>query len=181
MNTNKLALFAATAVAAITLSNPASAALFTYSTTSGTLTIDNVSGIGTLKDAAVNATFTSPDFLGFQGGTQPATTTNLTFVLTALTGTRIINGVSYTPNPQHQQVLKLYTTNAINLWSNWGNPAVGGDYVTYITGYTPPKPGTPVPAPGILGLFGLGMVGLAFGRRRKAAKINSVSGNISFA
>lgn len=47
--------------------------------------------------------------------------------------------------------------------STGGNTSTGG-----VTG--PTGGGTDVPAPGILGLLGLGLAGLAFGRRRKSIK-----------
>ena len=172
----KPALSAAAAVAAVTLSNPASAALFTYNQTNGdVLTIDNQSGIGTLKGANINTTFTSDDFKTFQGGAKPS---GLMFILATLDGTRTVGGVAYADNPSHTQKLLFESRGRVNLWSYWGNPVVAGDYITTIGSYTPP---TPVPAPGILGLFGLGLAGLAFGRRRKALKVNSVNGKLSFA
>lgn len=174
----KPALFATAAVTALLLSNPAAAALFTYTQTNGDiLTIDNVAGSGSLKGAAIDTTFTSDGFKNFQGGANPG---SLMYTLSSLDGTRTIGGVQYTDNTSHTQKLIFSNSGRVNLWSYWGNPVRGGDYVTNIGGYTPP-PVVPVPAPGIIGLFGLGLAGIAFGRRRKKATVQSIQGQLSFA
>ena len=153
--------------AALTLSGPASAALYTYTQTNGDiLTIDSTNNIGSLKGKNIDVTFTSTAFANFNGGAKPSGSFNLD----SLDGTRTIRGTAYTDNPSHQQVLKfLNDGKKVNLWSWWGNPIVAGDYITYVADYTPPSTssgGTPVPAPGILGLLALALAGLGFSRRR---------------
>ena len=176
----KAAIIAACGGAALAVSSPASASLYTYTQTNGdTLTVDSSNNIGTLKGNNIDVTFTSTAFANFDGGATPSGTFNLD----TLDGTRTVRGVAYTDNPSHQQVLKFLNGGSkVNLWSWWGNPIIAGDYITYVKSYTPPSTssgGTPVPAPGILGLFGLGLAGLAFGRRRKTVKADK--GGLAFA
>ena len=158
----KTSLKALAAVAALAAVSPASAAIYTYnlSTGSGTdvLRIDTVAQAATYTGAVVNATMTSADFAAFTGGAAPTFVANLA----TLTGTRIINGVSYAPNAGHQQQLKFMGT-SVKLWSWWGPNNQGGDYVTTITSY-----GT-VPEPGMLGLMGATLAGVALTRRRRKA------------
>jgi hypothetical protein len=177
INWGKPALFVAAAAAAVTLSNPAAAALFTYNQTNGDiLTIDNTNNIGALKGSNIDVTFTSADFASFTGGANPS---GLTFVLATLDGTRTVRGVAYTDNPSHTQKLIFGRNGRTNLWSYWGNPVVAGDYITYIGGYTPP---TEVPAPGVMGLFGIGLAGLWMSRRRrKTIKAQALKANAAFA
>jgi len=55
----KPALFVAAAAAAVTLSNPAAATIFTYSQTNGDiLSINTVTNSGTLTGTNINASFT---------------------------------------------------------------------------------------------------------------------------
>jgi len=178
---HKPLLFVTAAAAAVTLSNPASAALFTYTQTNGDiLTIDSTTNSGSLKGTNIDVTFTSNDFASFTGGANPG---NLTFVLATLDGTRTVGGIAYTDNPSHTQKLIFSKNGRTNLWSWWGNPIIAGDYITYIGGYTPP---TPVPAPGVIGLFGLGLAGLWMSRRRRktikaSSKMGGMKANAAFA
>lgn len=163
----KAMIVAACGSAALMIASPASAALYTYTQTNGDiLTIDSSNNSGSLKGTNIDVTFTSTGFANFKGGAKPSGMFNLD----TLDGTRTLGGTAYTDNPSHQQVLKfLNGGKKVNLWSWWGNPIVAGDYITYVADYTPPSTssgGTPVPAPGILGLLALALAGLGFSRRR---------------
>ena len=84
--------------------------------------------------------------------------------LTSITGTRIINGqtVDISANPRHPEMLKTKEGGTKwNLWANWGDPIIGGDFIRKNTGYTE------VPAPGMLDLFGLALAAIGLGRRRR--------------
>lgn len=164
----KSMIVAACGSVALAVSSPASAALYTYTQTNGDiLTIDSTSNSGSLKGSNIDVTFTSSAFANFNGGANPSGMFNLD----TLEGTRTVRGTAYTDNPSHQQVLKFLNGGTkVNLWSWWGNPIVAGDYITYVADYTPPSTssgGTPVPAPGILGLLALALAGLGFSRRRR--------------
>lgn len=143
---------------------PASATIFEYEFTDGdVLTIDTDSQTGSWVGDDINATFSSPDFASFAGGANPTFMTTLT----SIDGTRLINGTwqPVSSDPRHPE--KLLTRNdgsKFNLWATWGNPVVGGDYVRKIAGFTV----TEVPAPGMLGLFGLALIALGLGRRRRS-------------
>lgn len=177
MNWKRAALAGAAMVSAIA-ATPASAAIYTYTQSNGTvLRIDSTLGSATMIGSNINVSMTSPDFKNFTGGAKPS----FTAILTTLDGTW--NGLA--DNPSHQQKLIMSSTN-VNLWSWWGNPIQGGDYVTSYGTYTPPPPSstststggtststggpTPVPEPGMVGLFALGAAGLALSARRRRRK-----------
>ena len=164
---------AAIALAATTMAAaaPASATIFEYTFNDGdVLTIDSDAGTGTWVGDDINASFESPDLQGFQGGETPS----LSATLTSITGSRLINGSfqDVSSDPRHPEMLIATGDGSrFNLWANWGDPIVGGDYVRQITGFSVnPGGSTDVPAPGMLGLFGLALAALGLGwRRRKAA------------
>lgn len=174
MKSYKKALIATGLMAAI-VSAPASAAIYEYTMTNGdVLTINTDTSSATFVGTKINASMTSSSFANFQGGATPT----FSYVLDSLDGTRLINGQNVTDNPLHSttthpQKLIAYgpsRNNKVNLWAWWGNPIIGGDYITYIKSYT-----AQVPAPGALGLMALGLGGLAFTRRRKKqAKLAAV-------
>jgi len=153
-------------LAAATMATPAAATIFEYEMTNGdNLVINTDTGTATWTGDNIDVTMTSDDFANFQGGPNPS----FTATLSSLDGTRLINGVEYTDNPlnidtTHPQKL-LGWGDRFNLWAWWGDPIRGGDYIKSIGGYT----ATEVPAPGMLGLFGLALVALGFRRRRKLA------------
>lgn len=161
IKTAAIAMAATTMVAAA----PSSAAIFEYEMSDGDiLTINTASGTGTWIGDDVNVAFEGNDIKGFQGGNNP----NFSFTLSSLTGTRTIRGQEFTPTRQngnrfHPWMLRTQGNNAINLWSWWGNPVVAGDYVRGIADFRV----VDVPAPGVLGLLGLALVALGFGRRRR--------------
>ncbi len=159
-----IALAASSMIAAA----PASATIFEYTMTNGdVLTINTANGAGTWKGSRIDTSFTG-DFSTFQGGSTPSFMGNLA----TLTGTRVIDGKTFTPTTQngnstHPFMLKTKETNKFNLWAWWGNPVVSGDYVQMIKSFKVVPP-VDVPAPGALGLFGLALVALGFGRRRRS-------------
>jgi len=160
---------AALAVAASTMAvaAPASATIFEYTMNDGDiLTIDTATGTGSWIGDDITTNFTG-DFSGFQGGANPS----FMFTLTTLTGSREIGGRNFEATNRngkrtHPFMLKTASSNRVNLWSWWGTPVRGGDYVRRISGYRVVPP-VDVPAPGVLGLFGLALVALGFGRRRR--------------
>ena len=176
-----MALIAASTLA---LAAPASASIYTYTQSNGAvLTINTQTGTGTLIGNDINSTFTSSDFTSFTGGPNPTGSFNLD----SLDGYRVIGGRRHYDNPAHQQKLIISASGRTNLWSYWGNSPRYGDYISHISGYTPPTPtgssgssggstgggstgGTDVPAPGMLVLFGLGAGAVALRRRRKKAE-----------
>jgi len=166
MKTYQKALMAA-GMAAAMAATPASAAIYEYTMTNGdVLTIDTDTETATFVGNNINASMTSDDFANFQGGESP----QFSFVLDSLDGTRLIGGDWVTDNPLHSttthpQKLISYgsgSNDRINLWAWWGDPIIGGDYITYIASYT-----AQVPAPGALGLMAFGLGGMAFARRRR--------------
>lgn len=160
-----IVLAATTMVAAA----PSSAAIFEYEMSDGDiLTIDTDAGTGTWVGDDMNVAFEGDELKSFQGGDNPS----FMFTLSNMTGTRTINGIDYTPTRQngnrfHPWMLKTKNNGQrINLWSWWGNPVVAGDYVRGISDFRV----VDVPAPGVLGLFGLALVALGLGRRRRRLK-----------
>ncbi len=164
---------AAIALAASTMaaSAPASATIFEYTMTNGdVLAINTANGTGSWTGEAIKTSFTG-DFSSFTGGANPS----FKFTLGSLTGTRKINGKTFTPtnvngSKSHPYMLKTQGQNKVNLWAWWTNPhssKIFGDYVKTIGEYKVYPP-VDVPAPGALGLFGLALIALGFGRRRRS-------------
>lgn len=165
VKTAAIAMAATTMVAAA----PSSAAIFEYVMSDGDiLTIDNEAGTGTWIGDDMNVSFEGDELKAFQGGDNPS----FMFTLSNMTGTRTINGIDYAPTRQngnsfHPWMLKSKNNGSkINLWSWWGDPVVAGDYVRGISDFRV----VDVPAPGVLGLFGLALVALGLGRRRRRIK-----------
>ncbi|MFZ1742229.1 MAG: PEP-CTERM sorting domain-containing protein [Pontixanthobacter sp.] len=166
MKITKHAMIAAGLLAAVAAA-PASAGIYEYTMTNGdVLTINSDSSSATFTGSTINTSMTSASFASFTGGATPT----FSFILDSLDGTRLIGGNWITDNPlnsttTHPQKLIAYgpsQSNKVNLWAWWGDPIIGGDYITYIKSYS-----AKVPEPGALGLMGLGLMGLAFARRRK--------------
>jgi len=161
---------AAAAFAAVSAATPASAAIYTYTMTNNSvLKIDSVAQTATFTGANINASMASAAFATFPGGALPT----FTAVLSSLDGTRLINGAWVTDNPlysttTHPQKLIMQGAN-VNLWAWWGNPIIGGDYLTTIQSYSvnSTSGGTGVPEPGMLGLLAAGLGGMALARRRR--------------
>ena len=157
----------AVAASSMIVAAPASATIFEYTMNDGdVLTIDTANGTGSWKGDDIDTVFTG-DFSNFQGGASPS----FMFTLSTLTGQREINvqlvdATNRNGNRTPPFMLKTKGGNKVNLWSWWGDPVVGGDYIRKITHFTV-KPPVDVPAPGVLGLFGLALIALGFGRRRR--------------
>lgn len=157
---------AAAAITAIAAATPASAAIYTYTMTNNSvLSINSDTQSATFKGADIDTSMTSAAFATFPGGALPV----FTAVLSSLDGTRLINGKWITDNPKdvnttHPQKLILEGKD-VNLWAWWGNPIIGGDYLTKIKSYTVTP--SPVPEPGMMGILAVGLTGLAFARRKR--------------
>jgi methyl coenzyme M reductase beta subunit len=161
------------AAAAAFAANPACASVYSYTMNNGSvMTINNTAATGTWIGTDINVSFSGSSLTAFAGGFDlPSFMGN---ILIASTSTRTSNGVTYAPNTNHQQMLETGTAaggkNKVNLWSYWGPLAAPssqnllGDYV--MTAVSSSTGGTAVPEPGMVGLFGLGVAGLLFGRRR---------------
>ena len=163
----KKSLIGLAAFACLMSTNAASAAVYNYTMSNGdVLAINSDTGSATFTGSQINASMTSTAFNTFVGGMSPT----FTAVLGALDGTRLINGAWVTDNPlysttTHPQKLIMSGT-GVNLWAWWGNPIIGGDYLTTITSYSV-TPSTAVPEPGVAGLFAAALGWLAFTRRRR--------------
>jgi len=168
------------AIAALAAANPAAAGIYKYNLSNGgTLTIDTTLMKGSLIASDINATFSGAGLASFAGGFNiPTFGTNISIDPTSW---RIVNGVTYVPNANHQQMLETGNypgmwgagTNQINLWSYWGTLAcptcnILGDYLATAVSTSTSTGGTSVPEPGMAGLLALGVAGMAFARRRRA-------------
>lgn len=165
MSMKKL-LATAAAFAAVSTAMPASAAVYTYTMTNlSVLSINSDTQSATFKGSDIDASMTSAAFATFPGGAMPV----FTAVLSSLDGTRLIGGKWVTDNEYgkdtiHPQKLIIQGAN-VNLWAWWGNPIIGGDYLTTIKSYSVTP--SPVPEPGMMGILAVGLTGLAFARRKR--------------
>lgn len=186
---------------ALGASSTAYATVHSYSLNNGSnLTINSLTGQGSIVGSDINATFTG-DFSGFTGGENPS---SISIPIDNLHGTRVVHGRTIPATDEsvadHPYSLNFSGNGDLNLWARWGGGNQYGDYIATPTGYTPPVTGsststggltstggtngstggtapggpgggTDVPAPGALLILGLGAAGLAFGSRRRKNKI----------
>lgn len=176
----------AAALSALTVAAPASAAVYFLGMENGThVTIDTDRATGSWIGSQINATFSGAGLANFSVG-EPGANGSINLPLfaadvTVSPGSTITgnDGTSYHPNPVQQQMFKVEAGNVLNLWSFWGTTACPtcqniGDYrVAAINVRSSSWPsssgGTEVPEPGMLGLLGFGLAGLALIRRRPTA------------
>ena len=175
----RTALTATTAIVAAALASPASAAIYNYNMSNGAvMTINTATASGSMIGSGIDATFSGAGLASFAGGFNlPSFMTNISIDPSS---TRVVGGVTYSPNTNHQQMLETGAaaggSNVVNLWSYWGLPACPscsnllGDYL--VTAVSSSSGGTAVPEPGMIGLFGLGAAGLLVSRRR-ATKVRA--------
>ncbi len=162
----------AAAICALAAASSAHAGVYQYSETgvgntngakTAELTVDTTAGTGSLIGSGLNISFTG-DFSGFTGGAAPSSMYSITI---ASTSSITDNGHVYTlvdPATVHPDMLK-FQGSTINLWATWQSPGYSnlGDTVGTISSSS--TGGTAVPEPGMVGLMGLGVLGLAFRRR----------------
>lgn len=169
---------------------PASADLYEINMSDGSrVHIDTGTQIGKWIGAGINATFTGEGLSNFslavpEGG-EGIRGADYGITLTPdSTFTR--GGTTYFPTSVHPQRFKTGAATGhgdfgVMLWSYWGPAGCAtctdiGDYVVYANGWSSAvgsttSGGTDVPEPGVMGLMGLGVLGMAFGRRRRT-KVN---------
>lgn len=182
--------FIASAIMFSTLAaaGPASATVYElyFLENQGTLTIDTEKAIGSWVNANLNATFSGAGLANFSanaspnGGNFPLAPFSSDIVISA-DSTYTAGGIVYRPNQVHQQKLLVEGDKGFNLWSWWGTPDCpncqyigdqkGVAYGIHASPSSSSSGGTDVPEPGVMGLMGLGVLGMAFGRRRRT-KVN---------
>ena len=106
-----------------------------------TLTIDATTNTGTFvgQGASASFSFTTPNALPFPGGASPYGTNGATLMLSNVTGTRVVNGQTLTPNSSAMQEL-IINGGSYDLWTWWGtasNPHVASDLSVDGYKYTP--------------------------------------------
>lgn len=174
----------AAAISALVTASSAQAAVYSYSESGGegltffnvgpatpqnpfsaTFTVDTSTGKCSVIGSGVDVTFTG-NFSAFTGGSSPSGTYNVTIDPTS---NIVYNGNTYTlvATPTHADMI-IFQGSSINLWGEWAATGCGscqnlGDTVGNISSSS--TGGTAVPEPGMVGLMGLGVLGLAFRRR----------------
>lgn len=194
---NKINTFKTAAiVVALSFTSIAHAETFQFNTDFGgvqtLVTFDTTAGTVSYVGGNTNVTFGGADLSNFANRGS-----NDQYFFSSASGVISANGRTFEANANQQPRIRFLNNGNIDLWAG-GFDADGRrrnvDIDGSLTPFTPPPvtststgglsstggtPGTPpaggsggtdVPAPGILGLLGLGLAGLAFGRRRKTAK-----------
>lgn len=165
--------------ATLAAQSPAQAAIYDYNAYinngigNAKVTVDSTAGTATYTGRNIDLTVTSNKLKGFTGANR-----NTTYLASDISGTFTRYGRTYnayqSTRPKYTQI--ALSGNSNFLWTygrdRWGRTFdFDGKGKLRYTGSTGGSTGgTPVPAPGVLGLLGLGVAGLAFGRRRKALK-----------
>lgn len=195
----KKTLIITTLAVGLVLAAPAKAAIYNYSTYIGNgigaanVTVDTAQRTASFTGRNINLTFGDRDLANFRGGNLQTSDRTPTYLTDSVSGTFRRNGISYTAlqssRPKRTQF--ELASNRSFVWfygrDRWGRILDfdgKGNYTRFTGssgGSTSSSGGTPVPAPGMLGLLGLGLAGLAFGRRRNARKVKSVNGELTFA
>jgi len=174
-------LFVTVATAAVALSNPASAALYTYDAYisngigNAQITVDSVAGTARYSGANIDLTVTSNSLVGFNGTNRRSTR----YRASGISGTFTRYGRTYnayaSTTPKYTQIALrngrnfLWTYGRDNRGRRYDFDGKGSLRHTGSTGGS--TGGTPVPEPGVIGLFGLSLAGLWLGlRRRKTIK-----------
>lgn len=174
----------AAVLAAMAVAAPASAAIYTYETNIGNgigrteVTIDTVANTATFKGSNIDLVMSDDSFANW---TPDLSRRGTTYKVDSMSGTFTRRGRTYdaffSSNPKHTQ-FRLGDKYSF-LWmygrDRWGRVFDfdgKGKWTKYTssTGGSTTSGGTPVPAPGIMGLFGLALaaIGLGrFGRRRR--------------
>lgn len=181
-------------VAAASVSTMAHAQVFSYNTTLGgnpvVLSIDTNNGTATYTGSGTNVTYSGADFSSFNPSDPRGA-----FTFSGATGTINNAGTDLTPvTGRTPSRIRFRRDGTTSLWTR-AEDASGTRAPFDLPGPFSPVPptstssgglsstgggstgggstgggssgGTSVPAPGILGLLGLGLAGLAFGRRKK--------------
>lgn len=170
-------LIGAVAAVAFTAS-PANASVFKYVlSNNSTLTIDTVAQRGSLIGENINATFSGKDLASFAGEDNLPNFMGNIVIDSSSTRTTSTGNVYSVINGGHPQMLTTGTisykgapTVGVNLWGLWKSSSCSKcqleDYKAPLYATSSSSGGTAVPEPGMIGLFGLGVVGLVLGRRR---------------
>jgi len=169
------------ALSALAMAMPASAKVYELTMAdSSKITINTTTMIGTWIGTAINATFSGAGLANFSTGAGgaldiPSFGTDVTIDPSSNLniGGRIYNITPATPG--HAQMFEAGAVaggkNVVNLWAVWSNATcycTYGDFVNTVTGARSYGEPSPVPEPGVIGLMGLGVMGMAFARRRRA-------------
>lgn len=166
----------AAAVCALVGASNAYADVYTYTETgvgntggshTADLTVNTATGAGSLIGSGLDINFTG-NFTGFTGGAAPSSM----YTISILPGSSIsLGGTTYSliaPPTSHPDMLE-FQGKSINLWAEWSKTGTATGTILYDTiggiSSSSTSGGTSVPEPGMVGLMGLGVLGLAFRRR----------------
>ncbi|WP_221792188.1 PEP-CTERM sorting domain-containing protein [Aquisediminimonas sediminicola] len=182
MNVKKMIFAMGAALTVAVGASPASATLYTYTTTVGVFKVDTVSKVGSYIGnpgvSQTNINFSSNAFANFTGGLTPS----FVAVLGSLSGrVSIISGgpsfsgdiftltsASQTAVTNGQTTIDFDGIGRVHFrggtWANSTGLTVGDWFATLTSVTSEPSP---VPEPAMLGLFGAGAVMVMMGRRRR--------------